>query len=77
MTEDQTKQTKHTKLTVEQAADRVLVVVCALTGGNTQVSMSKAEVMAECRRLGILEMSDSEFKDYLQSIGRVLDARQN
>ncbi len=76
MTKDEIKQ-KNTKLTVEQAADRVLVVICALTGGNTQVSVSKAEVMAECERLGILEMSDSEFNDYLKSVGRVLDARQN
>lgn len=64
-------------LTPEQAADRVLVVVCALTGGDTRVSVSKATVIAECQRLRILEMSESEFDNYLISVGHAMDAKQN
>jgi len=53
-------------LTVKQAADRVLAVVCHMTGGNTQVSISKAELIAEVQRLKILEMSEDEFAEYLR-----------
>lgn len=55
-----------TELTVRQAADRVLVVLHQMTKGDISRSITKADLMAECRRLGILEMSDAQFSDYLQ-----------
>jgi hypothetical protein len=53
-------------LTVEQAADRVLAVICHMSGGNTQISISKADLIAEVQRLKILEMSEDEFAEYLR-----------
>jgi len=65
------------KLTVQEAADRVLTVLCAMTGGNTQIAVSKHDLMAECRRVGILRMSESEFAEYLQKTQQTLGARNN
>lgn len=83
MTEDREKEIKEMMdeakitLTVEQAADRVLTVLCAMTGGDTQVAVSKHDLMAECRRLKILWMSESEFNEYLQKTQQTLGARNN
>lgn len=83
MTEDREKEVKgmmdeaKITLTVEQAADRVLTVLCAMTGGDTQVVVSKTDLMAECRRLKILWMSESEFNEYLQKTQQTISARSN
>ena len=65
------------KLTVQEAADRVLTVLCVMTGGDTQIAVSKHDLMAECRRVGILRMSDSEFNDYLLKTQQAMSARRN
>jgi predicted metalloprotease with PDZ domain len=53
------------ELTLRQAGDRVLAVLYEMTRGDINRSITKADLMAECRRLGILEMSDAQFSDYL------------
>ena len=65
------------KLTVREAADRVLTVLCAMTGGDTTVAINKEDLMAECRRVGILRMSESEFNEYLIKTQQTLGNRQS
>lgn len=54
-------------LTERQAADRVLAVLCRMTNGDTARSVAKADLIAECDRLKVLEMSEDEFRTYLLS----------
>ena len=65
------------KLTVKEAADRVLIVLGLMSGGDPQIAIPVTALMAECKRAGILRMSQSEFNNYAEQMMRAADARQN
>lgn len=48
----------------ERNAARMLAVAFALSNGDTSKSFTREDLFAECRKLNLFNMSDTEFEAY-------------